>query len=144
VNTHIPNQRFGFLSSLKVVWTTIWGLMLGFLYSGIALAQGNEATGIGKIAQNVTGSFEELGKLILGLAFLAGIGFVMAAIFKFKQHKDAPHQTPLGTPVAMLVIGVVLVFMTNLIAPAGSTIFGTSAKGGGFTGEEGLEALQPK
>lgn len=109
-----------------------WLLLFTFaFFASGALA---DSGGIGAIATNITGSFKALGQLVLAIAFLAGIGFVMAAIFKFKQHKDNPTQIPLGTPVAMLVIGIVLMFLPNLIAPAGTTIFGGSATTGGFKG----------
>jgi intracellular multiplication protein IcmD len=114
--------------------------VFGVLYSGAALAQGGGAaaggggTNIGAIASNITGSFESIGRLILAVAFLGGIGFIMAAIFKFKQHKDNPNQVTLGTPIAMLVIGAFLVFMPSIIGPAGSTIYGASPTAGGFTG----------
>lgn len=110
----------------------LFTFVTGFIYSSAAFA---EAEGIGKIATNITGSFQALGKLVLAVAFLAGIGFVMAAIFKFKQHKDNPQQIPLGTPIAMLVIGAFLIFLPNLIAPAGATIFGGTPKAGGFSGQ---------
>jgi intracellular multiplication protein IcmD len=117
--------------------------LFGVFYSGAALAQGAGAgaggggaggTNIGLIASNITGSFESIGRLILAVAFLGGIGFIMAAIFKFKQHKDNPTQVPLGTPIAMLVIGAFLVFMPGIVGPAGSTIFGASPTAGGFSG----------
>lgn len=91
--------------------------------------------GLAKIATTVTGSFESIGKLMIAVAYLAGIGFVLASLFKFKQHKDNPTQIPLGTPLAMLVIGVILIFLPLIITPAGETIFGGGAKAGGFKGE---------
>lgn len=112
-------------------------LAVGFFSVGTVLAQstGNDA-GLAKIASNVTGSFEALGKLMIAVAYLAGIGFTLGALFKFKQHKDNPTQIPLGTPLAMLVIGIVLIFLPLIIKPAGETIFGTEKAGtaGGFLG----------
>ncbi len=108
-------------------------ILNGLAFSGEVLAQGDTG-GISTIATNITGSFKAVGQLVLAIAFLGGIGFIMAAIFKFKQHKDAPTQTPLGVPIAMLVIGAFLVFMPSIIKPAGATIFGGSATAGGFTG----------
>lgn len=107
-------------------------LVGGMLFSGAVLAQSTDS--IGTIASNITGSFEDIGKLLLAVSFLGGLGFIMAAIFKFKQHKDNPSQIPLGTPLMMLLIGVILVFLANLVGPAGTTIFGKSATPGGFTG----------
>lgn len=125
------------LSASKAVLAL--GLITGVFYSTAVLAQATDS-GIGGIASNITGSFKALGQLILAVAFLGGIGFIMAAIFKFKQHKDNPQQIPLGTPIAMLVIGAFLVFLPSLISPAGSTIFGSGSTAGGFTGT-GVTAL---
>lgn len=92
---------------------------------------------IGTVATNMTSSFKGVGTLMIAIAYLAGIGFVLASIFKFKQHKDNPTQIPLGTPLAMLVIGIVLIFLPMIFGPVGNTIFGTQsgAQFGGFGGE---------
>lgn len=119
------------------------------LLAGDVLAQATGGTGgsgggtnLGTLAQNITGSFQQIGALILAISFVGGLGFTMAAIFKFKQHKDNPTQIPLGTPIAMLAIGIVLMFLPGIISPAGQTLFGASATSaaGGFTGS-GTSAL---
>lgn len=107
-------------------------VMLSMFYGAAAFAGGEN---IGTIATRITESFEGIGQLILAIAFVAGIGFVMASIFKFKQHKDNPTQIPLGTPIALLAVGVALIFLPNIITPAGSSLFGEGAKSGGFEGE---------
>lgn len=104
-------------------------------YAGHAFAAEAPAGSIGEMATRVTQSFEGIGKLMIAISYLAGIGFVLAAIFKFKQHKDNPTQIPLGTPLAMLVIGIVLVFLPAIFGPAGKSIFGDAAKPGGFQGQ---------
>ncbi|HJN37773.1 MAG TPA: type IV secretion protein IcmD [Gammaproteobacteria bacterium] len=92
-------------------------------------------TGIGGLADNVTGNFQAIGNLFIGTAYIAGIGFGVAAIFKFKQHKDNPTQIPIGTPFALLGVSVMLVFLPGLYQPLGQTIYGkTGGTGGGFTG----------
>jgi len=95
----------------------------------------NEPKGLGDIAQHITQSFRSLGKLIIATAYLAGLGFAVAGVFKFKQHRDNPTQIPLGTPLSLLGIGVVLVFMPSLFGPTGKTIFGKSDVAGGFKGQ---------
>ncbi|MBA2654556.1 MAG: type IV secretion protein IcmD [Gammaproteobacteria bacterium] len=125
---HFNSKCFPYLKGMFKL-----SMIIGLFYSGIALGQSADS-GIGGIAANITSQFSKIGQLILAIAFLGGIGFIMAAIFKFKQHKDNPTQIPLGTPIAMLVIGAFLVFMPSLIAPAGATIFKGSATAGGFTG----------
>ena len=97
------------------------------------------AVGLGALACNVKSSIADFGSLMISIAYLAGIGFGIAAVFKFKQHKDNPQQTPVGTPFAMLGISVVLVFLPGIYAPAGQTLFGKGGAGkeqvGGFGGD---------
>ena len=110
--------------------------VLGFFVAS-AFAQD---TTVGTLATNLTGQFEGIGKLMAGVAYLAGFGLTITAMFKFKQHKDNPTQIPMGTPMAMLIIGVCLIFLPSFIAPAGTSIFGGTATAGGFTGG-GVTAL---
>lgn len=50
-------------------------------------------------------------EFITGGLYIAGISFAIAAIIKFKQHKDNPTQIPIGTPVALLFIAAALLFL---------------------------------
>ncbi len=131
--------------SLVLKWSSV--ALLFCSATAFAAAAGSDApknvTTIQDIAGNITGSFDALGQLMIAVAYLAGIGFTIASIFKFKQHKDNPTQIPIGTPLAMLVIGIVLIFMPMIIKPAGTTIFGAKASqsgAGGFKGG-GVSAL---
>lgn len=129
---NVKSKTVSFDNVLKLLVCAIVVLM--FFYVGDVFAQGG-GKNIGDIAKSITGSFKGIGELILAIAFVAGLGFVMASIFKFKQHKDNPTQIPLGTPIALLAVGVALIFLPNIIKPAGATLFGGGAvKGGGFTG----------
>ena len=96
----------------------------------VALGQTAGGIGIGDLADNVTEQFSQVGRLMIAISYVAGIAFAIAAIFKFKQHKDNPTQITLGTPLAMLTIGVLLVFLPLLFGPAGFTIFGESSERG--------------
>lgn len=96
------------------------------LYTGHVFAAGEQALGLGGIAQNIQDSFSGLASLMLGISYIAGIGFSIAAIFKFKQHKDNPTQIPLGTPIALLVVGISLIFLPYIISSSGQTFFGKS------------------
>lgn len=124
------------MGSLNTVFKFFMGTLMLFavFHVGDAFASSG-AEDLGGIAEQITQSFEGIGKLILGIAFVAGLGFTMASIFKFKQHKDNPTQIPLGTPIALLAVGVALIFLPNIIAPAGQTIFGKKVEAGGFTGK---------
>ncbi len=117
----------------KRIWALVLVLAVGI--AECAFAQSTTTGGIGGIATQVTTSFSAIGELMIAISYLAGIGFAIAAIFKFKQHKDNPTQIPLGTPLALLVISICLVFLPSFFAPAGETLFGTGGgTPGGFTG----------
>jgi intracellular multiplication protein IcmD len=91
---------------------------------------------LGHMARNLMCQFKDIGRLMISLAYLSGIGFGIGAIFKFKQHKDNPTQIPIGTPFSLLALSVLLVFLPGIYAPAGHSIFGTGEDhtAGGFTG----------
>ena len=98
------------------------------------------ATDLGSIAMSITDSFESVGRLLIALAYLAGIGFGISSVFKFKQHKDNPTQIPIGTPFALFGVSCILIFLPGIYQPAGNTIFGKEdmARAGGFHGDGAL------
>ncbi|MDR1057208.1 MAG: type IV secretion protein IcmD [Coxiellaceae bacterium] len=98
---------------------------------GVDVLAANDISGI---VNTVSGTYKSIGQLMTATAYLAGFGLVIAAIFKFKQHKDNPQQVPMGTPITMLLVGVALIFLPNIIQPAGTSIFGNNASTGGFSG----------
>ncbi len=120
---------------IKFAVSIVLGMAGLYTASVFGEAASGSATDIAGIANTVTGTFTSIGKLMAATAYLAGFGLTIAAIFKFKQHKDNPQQIPMGTPITMLLVGVALIFLPNIIAPAGASIFGSSAKQGGFAGE---------
>ncbi len=98
-----------------------------YFYSYDVLA---EVKTIGDVASQVTQSFTQLAKLITAASYLAGLGFSIGAMMKFKQHKDNPTQIPVGTPVAMLFIAAALLFLPSILETTSVTMFGS---GGGKT-----------
>jgi len=105
-----------------------FAVAIGSFYVSFAFAQ----SGIGGLASNVQKSFGPIAKLITGASFVAGLGFALAAILKFKAHRDNPQQVPVGTPIALMFIAVALLFLPHLFSVAGKTVFGSS--GGSSTG----------
>jgi intracellular multiplication protein IcmD len=103
-----------------------------------SMAHADSVTDLGSVASTLTGSFGKLAKLITAGAYMAGIGFAMASMLKFKAHKDNPTQIPIGTPIALLFIGAALIFLPNIFGIAGYTIFGGTSGAGGVSGTTGL------
>lgn len=102
-----------------------------FFYMNPAMAA--DAT-VGTIATTITQSFAGLSKLITAGAFLAGIGFAMAAVLKFKAHRDNPQQVPIGAPLALLFVAAALMFLPTVYGSIGITVFGQGATKGNLTG----------
>jgi intracellular multiplication protein IcmD len=97
---------------------------------------------LGKVAENITGTMTSVAKLITAASYVAGVGFALMGMLKFKAHKDNPTQVPLSQPIVLLAIAAGLVFLPSLITTTGSTVFGSGmqnadSKGGGVKGLEG-------
>jgi intracellular multiplication protein IcmD len=100
---------------------------VGIIFSAnIALAQSSTSTngGLGQIAKNITNSISDIAVLIISISILAGLGFGVASAFKFKQHKDNPTQVPLGQPLTLLAIAVMLLWLPYILQQAGATLTG--------------------
>ena len=114
------------------------GILFGFIflyfYSSEVLAVTTDAT-IGDVASQITQSFTQIARLITAASYLAGLGFSIGAMMKFKQHKDNPTQIPVGTPVAMLFIAAALLFLPSILTVTSITMFGSG--GGSVAGPMG-------
>lgn len=109
--------------------------LCAFLFAGEVFGDsGFTGTSLGSVAAGVTSSFANLARLITGAAYIAGLGFALSALLKFKQHKDNPQQIPIGTPIALLFIGAALVFLPTILGVANQTLFSGSGSIGGPSG----------
>ncbi|MGC1854092.1 MAG: type IV secretion protein IcmD [Candidatus Aquirickettsiella sp.] len=118
--------------------------LLIVVFTSLSYAAASKADGVmtlGDMALTITKSFEGLAKLITAGAYMAGIGFVMASMLKFKAHKDNPTQIPIGTPIALLFVGSALIFLPHIFIIAGYTIFGGTSGAAGISGTTGLQGL---
>lgn len=112
-------------------------------FSTAALAQGGgpEAGSLGEVAERVTTSFTNVAKLITAGAYVAGMGFAVTAVLKFKAHKDNPTQVPIGTPIALVFIAAALLFLPELFKISGITLFGSDLETAGPGGTELIPGL---
>jgi intracellular multiplication protein IcmD len=105
-------------------------LKMALIFTGVALVSQVAIAGgsmtLGDMASGITATFEKLGNLITGGSYLAGLGFAIAAILKFKAHKDNPTQITVGTPIALVFIAAALLFLPSILSVTGSTMFGAS------------------
>lgn len=86
------------------------------------------------VANNITSSMGSLAQLITAASYVAGMGFAVGAVLKFKAHKDNPTQIPIGTPIALIFIAAALIFLPQIFTVTGGTLFGSGAATGTISG----------
>lgn len=118
---------------IKVIAYSLAALLCFYVNFALAAAP----TDVSGLVKNVQGTFRVFAKFITGVSFLAGLGFALASVMKFKAHKDNPTQVPIGMPVALLFIAIALLFLPYLFGRVGVTVFGSS-KGTTVSGWSGI------
>lgn len=98
----------------------------GVLFSGAAYADSSSSLNLGSVADNVTSTFGSMAKLITAASYISGLGFAVAAILKFKAHKDNPQQITVGVPIALMFVAASLIFLPSMFEVAGNTLFGST------------------
>lgn len=96
-------------------------LLTGVLVSIEAFAA--SGSGIAQVATKLTSQLSAVSKLITAGAYVAGIAMVVGAIVKFKAHKDNPTQIPIGTPIALLFVGIALIWSPTVFLKGGESMF---------------------
>jgi intracellular multiplication protein IcmD len=76
------------------------------------------------IQGNIDTAVVTVASILTDIALVTGICFILAAFFKFHQHKVNPNQTPISQGVTLLVIGAALTAFTVLIPVATQSIYG--------------------
>lgn len=96
--------------------------------TGIALADSSTYVSLGTISSSVNNTVAELATILVDISLIAGIGFIIAAFFKFHQHKQNPNQVQMSQGVSLLLIGCGLTLIPLLIPTASVSVLGTAAK----------------
>jgi len=125
--------------SLKKAGLLTMGAVLCLLIASIAEA----LSGISSVATNVVGNLSGVAKLITAGAYVAGLGFGVGAVVKFKAHKDNAQQVPIGQPIALLFVAAALIFIPSVYQTSGGTLFGSSGATAGISGVTGFGAKKP-
>ncbi len=102
----------------------------------VANASGSQ--NLSSVVGNVQTNILTLAPLLTIVSYLAGVGFAIAGIIKFKAHKDAPTQVALSIPIVYLAVGAALLFLPSILSVAGNTVFGAGQGQSAATGSTGL------
>lgn len=105
--------------------------LMAFVWADVALAES-----LGTMASTLTKTFGSVGKAVTALSYIAGLGFAIASILQFKQHKENPSQTPIGKPVSQILIAAGLLFLPSMFSAVGNTIFKDGGTTAGASGTE--------
>lgn len=105
------------------VSSTLNKIIMGSVATSIMLVSNAYAENLGTMASTVKSTFENVGLATTALAYVAGLGFAISAILKFKAHKDNPSQTPIGQPISQMLIAAGLLFMPTVFQSVGNTFF---------------------
>lgn len=115
----------------KKILLLLGGSFLCFCLGTVAFAV---TSGIGGVATQVKSNLGALAQLITAGSYICGMGMGVAAIIKFKAHKDNPTQVPIGTAIALLFVAAALLFIPSVFKTSGGTLFGGSGVVGGISG----------
>jgi len=109
--------------------------LIGLVLSTAVVATAAFAvSGIGGVASQVTGNLGNVAKLITAASYVGGMGFAVAAILKFKAHKDNPTQVPISQGIALLFVAAALIFIPSVFGTTGATLFGGKGEVGKVSG----------
>lgn len=65
--------------------------------------------GIGEVADAAMVPMMALSKTMVAMAFVSGVGFLLAALIQYKYHRENPQQVRFSTPVLLFLLGLALV-----------------------------------
>ena len=118
------------LSSSTIVLMVISIARVQEIFARYKLTSGDDfigsddgSSGIKAIFNNVYSDFGAVAQLLGGIAYLAGLIFVFAAMLKIKQHRDNPAQVSISTSMIFLIAGVGLIFLPSTLQEGATTIF---------------------
>lgn len=80
-----------------------------------------------QLASNVADTTKQISTVISDVALIAGISFILSALFKFHQHKTNPQQVTMSQAVTLLVVGAGLCLFPTMLPTSTQAAFGVGA-----------------
>ncbi len=117
----------------KRFFLTVFGILFLGVISTAAMAKGGgggsdtTAMSLSAISDNISGSVDEIAVILNAICTIAGVGFVIAGIFKFQQHRNNPTQHTVWHAIAPILIGVALGILPHLLTTTNKAVFGSDA-----------------
>ncbi|MFG6082207.1 DUF6750 family protein [Paracoccus litorisediminis] len=96
----------------------------------VALMAGQAAAAnVGDIATSLGTQFDDIGKLLLIICAVAGIGVALMGLFKFKAHTANPNDpsNKMSSALTLIFVGAAMVAIPEVLGAGISTVFGGSS-----------------
>src|SRR5689334_16639632 len=106
--------------------TILISLLAGLAFTGSALADTPYVL-LSTVSKSVDNTVSNLATVLVDVAIIAGIGFIIAAFFKFHQHKQNPQQVQMSQGISLLLIGCGLTLVPLLVPTASVSVLGSKA-----------------
>ncbi len=84
------------------------------------------AKSLGAYSADVTVNFGSLAHLIYAGCYIAGTGFGIGALLRYKTHREHPTQVPISMPIALALVAAAFIFLPSAASLTGHTIFTNS------------------
>lgn len=84
------------------------------------------------VASGLFGQLSDMGDLVTGSMFLAGLGVGGLSALKFKEHNEDPRQTKLSKPVTYALVSAALIGLPTYLQTATSTLNGDGGSNNSF------------
>jgi intracellular multiplication protein IcmD len=117
--------------SVKKIMLLAAGSIACLCVGTVALAA---TSGIGGVAAQVTSNLSNVAKFVTAASYVAGMAFAIAAVLKFKAHKDNPTQVTISMGISLLFVSAALIFLPAVFQASGGTLFGASGTVAGVSG----------
>jgi intracellular multiplication protein IcmD len=119
---------------------SILAVLGGVLFASASFA-GADYVSIGTISGSVDTTVAQLGTIFTDVALIAGIGFCVAAFFKFHQHKQNPQQVQMSQGISLLLIGCGLTLVPLLMPTASVSVLGGKGANNAQVGGSAIHGL---
>lgn len=85
------------------------------LYANNLIDGTEDHYGLGNVSFAASMVLNNIAKLLLYVAIIAGIAFILTSLLKLKQHWKNPQQVSISQVISLFILGVVLVGIPLLI-----------------------------
>ena len=97
------------------------------LIFGASMVLADDTMTLSTSLQAIANLNAQIAAIFTGAAYVAGLMLFVGAIFKFRQHREAPQQVPIGQPLTLFGLSVLAVFLPGFLDLTGAFFNNKSA-----------------